>query len=90
MSKLLMFVEKAHPILRTIIPDVQDFKDPLLHETIKNMCYSIRPTQLKEAKGAHASAAGMAANQWGIKSRIFIFTPEGSEEGKKLAERLKK
>lgn len=84
MPKLLMFVDKTHPILREIIPAVRDFKDPLLHETIKNMCYSILPTQLKDANGAHESAAGMAANQWGIKRRIFIFTPEGSEEGKRV------
>jgi peptide deformylase len=84
MPKLLMFVEKTHPILREIMPEVQDFKDTILHETIKDMCYSILPAQLKDANGAHESAAGMAANQWGIKRRIFIFTPEGSEEGKRL------
>lgn len=84
MPKLLMFVDKTHPILREIIPEIQDFKDPILYETIKNMCYSIMPTQLKEANGAHKSAAGMAANQWGIKKRIFVFTPAGAEEGKKL------
>lgn len=84
MPKLLLFVGKTHPILREIIPEVQNFKDPTLHEAIKDMCYSILPTQLKNAKGAHKSAAGMAANQWGIKRRVFIFTPEGSEAGKKL------
>jgi peptide deformylase len=84
MPTLLLFVEKSHPILREVIPDVQDFNDPTLHETIKDMCYSIQPAQLKEAHGAHESAAGMAANQWGIKKRIFIFTPEGSGENKKL------
>jgi peptide deformylase len=84
MPKLLLFVKKFHPILREIIPEVQDFQDPTLHETIKDMCYSILPSQLREANGAHESAAGMAANQWGIKKRIFLFTPEGSEDGKKL------
>lgn len=84
MPKLLLFVEKTHPILREIIPEVQDFKEPTLHETIKDMCYSILPKQLKDAKGAHESAAGMAATQWGIKKRIFIFTPEGSDADKKL------
>lgn len=83
MPKLLMFVDKTHPILREIIPEVQNFKDPILHETIKDMCYSILPAQLK-ANGVHENAAGMAANQWGIKRRLFIFTPEGSEKGKKL------
>jgi len=84
MPKLLTFVEKTHPILREIMPNVQDFKDPMLHEIIKDMCYSILPTQLKNANGAYKSAAGMAANQWGIRKRIFIFTPDGSEEGNKL------
>lgn len=84
MPRLLQFVEKTHPILRERMPEVHDFNDPLLHETIEDMCFSIRPAQLKEANGAHKSAAGMAANQWGIKKRIFIFTPDGSEEGKRL------
>lgn len=84
MPKLLQFVEKSHPILREIMPDVLDFKDPSLQDLIKDMCHSISPAQLKAANGAHESAAGMAANQWGIKQRIFIFTPEGSEIGKRL------
>lgn len=83
MPKLLRFVDKTHPILREIMPEIQNFEDPILHETIKDMCYSILPTQLKDANAAHESAAGMAANQWGIKKRIFIFTPEGSGEGKR-------
>jgi peptide deformylase len=71
--KLLTLVPKTDPILRNVMPEEQDFKDPVLQETIKDMCYSILPEQLKE------SAAGMAANQWGIKKRIFIVTPNGSE-----------
>lgn len=84
MPQLLKFVEKTHPLLREVIPEVENFKDPTLHECIKDMCYSIMPTQLAEAKGAHKSAAGMAANQWGIKRRIFIYTPEGADENKPL------
>jgi hypothetical protein len=41
MPKLLLFVEKTHPILREIIPEVRDFNDPAFHETINDMCYSI-------------------------------------------------
>ncbi len=78
MPKLLSFVEKIHPLLRETMPPVRDFNDPSLHEIIENMCYSIQPKQLKAARGAHEGAAGMAANQWGIKKRVFIFTPEGS------------
>lgn len=84
MPTLLKFVKKNDPILREIMPPVSNFADPLLHETIENMCYSILSPQLKAAHGAHDSAAGMAANQWGIKQRIFIFTPDGSDEGKRM------
>ena len=84
MPKLLLFVEKNHPLLREIIPDVLDFKDQSLHETISDMCYSILPEQLKAANAAHENAAGMAANQWGIKRRIFIFTPHGSAQEKSV------
>src|SRR5437870_4930727 len=78
MPNLLFFVEKNHPILREIMPEVQDFNDAELQQMIEDMCYSIAPEQIKKANGAFDSAAGMAANQWGIKKRIFIFTPEGS------------
>lgn len=83
MVKLLQFAKKSDPVLRKILAPVQDFKDPALHETIEDMCYSILPEQLKAAHGAHESAAGMAANQWGIEKRIFIYTPEGSQPEKK-------
>jgi peptide deformylase len=83
MPTLLTFVEKSHPILREIMPDVQNFNDPALHEMIENMRYSIIPEQLEKAIGAFAVAAGMAANQWGIKLRVFIFTPDGSHAGKR-------
>ena len=72
MPKLLLFVEKTHPILREIMPEVRDFKDPTFHETIKDMCHSILPQQLKDAHAAHESAAGMAANQWGIKKEYLF------------------
>ena len=78
MPKLLNFVAKTHTMLREKIPDVVDFKDPALHQTIEDMCYSILPEQLRASGGVHESAAGMAANQWGINKRIFIFTPDGS------------
>lgn len=83
MPKLLLFVEKTDPILRRVMPLERDFKDSALHELIEDMTYSILPEQLHAAKGAHNSAAGMAANQWGIARRVFIFTPEGSGVGKK-------
>lgn len=84
MPKLLKFVEKMHPILREIMPEEQKFQDLALQQIIEDMCYSIQPKQLKEAGGAHESAAGMAANQWGLRKRIFIYTPDGSGLGKKI------
>jgi peptide deformylase len=81
MPKLLTFVEKTHPILREVMPLVDNFKDPTLHETIDDMCYSILPAQLKRAKAAYTSAAGMAANQWGIRKRVFLVT---ANEGDKI------
>lgn len=82
MANLLTFVAKDHPILREVMPEVVDVHDPALRATLQDMCYSILPAQLKAAQGAHDSAAGMAANQWGIRCRAFVFTPEGSGEGK--------
>ena len=85
MPRLLRFVEKSDPILRETMPEVTDFNDPELHALIEDMCYSILPEQLAAAKGAHKSAAGMAANQWGIKKRVSLFTPDGSEADSPLA-----
>jgi peptide deformylase len=84
MLKLLTFVDKSNQILREVMPEEQNLNEPALHDTIKDMCYSILPAQLAAANGAHESAAGMAANQWGIKRRVFIFTPEGSDPGKQV------
>lgn len=85
MPKLLTFVEKSHPILRETMPEVLDFNDKALHKVIADMRYSILPAQLKRANAPYERAAGMAANQWGLKKRIFIFTPDGNDEGKQLA-----
>jgi peptide deformylase len=84
MPTLLMFAPKTDPILREIMPEVQNFADPKLHQMIQNMCYSILPKQLETAKGVHKSAAGMAANQWGLTLRVFLYTPDGSEAGNRL------
>lgn len=73
MPNILNLVTKTDPILREIMPDVVDFNDSSLAEIIEDMRYSIHPDQLK------SRAAGMAANQWGIKKRIFIFAPLGSD-----------
>lgn len=80
MPNLLLFVAKTHPILRETMPDVTDFNDPILREIISDMRYSVQPKQLLAAGAENDSAAGMAANQWGIKQRVFLYTPDGSKE----------
>lgn len=82
MANLLKFVEKSDPILREVMPEERDFSDPVLKKLISDMKYSILPKQLAKAGAAHKSAAGMAANQWGIRRRVFIFTPNGSNSDK--------
>lgn len=74
MPKSLTLVPKNDLILRSVQSEEKDFNDPLLKEIIEDMCYSILPKQLKEP------AAGMAANQWGISRRVFIFSPENEAE----------
>src|SRR5689334_6354449 len=68
--KSLALVPKSDPILRQVMPAEQDFKDPTLQDAIVDMCHSILPEQLKEP------AAGMAANQWGLPRRVFIYMPD--------------
>jgi peptide deformylase len=84
MPKLLHFILKHHPLLRETMPVIQDFQDPALHETIEDMIYSILPEQLKTVDAPHANAVGMAANQWGIDKRVFIFAPQSLQEKDKL------
>lgn len=74
--KLLHLVEYADPILRQETKKV-DF--PLSAEDkqiIADMKYSIKDRQLKKANAPFESAAGMAANQWGIDKKIFLFAPK--------------
>ncbi|MDB6096074.1 MAG: def [Francisellaceae bacterium] len=80
MPKLLRFVPKSSHILRNKLPNLENIQSLEIQELIDSMIYSIRPAQLAAAKAIFTSAAGMAANQWGLDKRIFIFTPEGSGE----------
>lgn len=84
MPKLLLFVAKTHPILRETMPPVTDFNDPALKEIIDDMRFSVQPAQLLQAGAENDSAAGMAANQWGIKKRVFLYTPDGSKENSNM------
>jgi peptide deformylase len=78
-ARLLQLVPYEHPLLRK---QAQIVVFPLSEEDqaiIRAMKYSIQPEQLKEAKAPWDAAVGMAANQWGIDKRIFIFCPEATD-----------
>ncbi len=49
--------------------------------TIADMIYSIQPEQLLAAGAPWDAASGMAANQWGIDKSIFLYAPNGTENG---------
>jgi len=75
MPRLLKIVDYHHPLLRQVMPPV-DF--PLTSEDkhiILDMKYSIQREQLQKAEAPWDTAVGMAANQWGIPKRIFLFCP---------------
>lgn len=74
---MLSLVDYNNSILRINTAAV---KFPLSTEDIQiiqNMKYSIQPAQLKQSNAAFASVAGMAANQWGLNKKIFLFCPVG-------------
>ena len=54
----------------------QDVSFPLDEETltlVRDMRYSIQPAQLAKACAPWPSAAGMAAIQWGVEKRVFLW-----------------
>lgn len=76
-AQLLTLVPYDHPILRTRTETVQfplSIEDQAI---IRDMKYSIQKEQLKKAQAPWEAAVGMAANQWGINKRIFLFCPDG-------------
>lgn len=75
-ARLLYLVPYEHAILRK---PTQTVVFPLSEEDtdiIRAMKYSIQEAQLKKANAPWNAAVGMAANQWGIDKRIFLFSPE--------------
>jgi len=78
--KLLQFVDYEDARLRRAIQPIQFPLDKMEEQLIQNMLYSIQKEQLKEVDASWESAAGMAANQWGINKRIFLYCPEGDSE----------
>lgn len=74
--QLLKFVDYHHPILRQLIEPVSFPLNDRDKQLIQDMKYSIQAKQLKKAKAPWKNASGMAANQWGIQRRIFLYCPE--------------
>eukprot|EP01088_Endostelium_zonatum_P006887 TRINITY_DN1902_c0_g1_i1.p1 TRINITY_DN1902_c0_g1~~TRINITY_DN1902_c0_g1_i1.p1 ORF type:complete len:426 (-),score=62.58 TRINITY_DN1902_c0_g1_i1:88-1365(-) len=73
---LLYNVSPRHPILQT---PCHTIKFPLSEQDkqiAKDMTYSITPESLERSGACWKTSAGMAANQWGILKRIFIFVPD--------------
>ena len=80
--QLLQLANETDQILHHSIGDMS-LEEILSLETkqiVANMIYSIRPEQLQAANAPFNKAAGMAANQWNIRKRIFLFCPTGSDQ----------
>jgi SEC-C motif-containing protein len=75
--RLLHLVNYHHQILRQVTETVAFPLSEQDKQLISDMKYSIQPEQLKKADAPWDAAVGMAANQWGINKRIFLFCPEG-------------
>ena len=75
--RLLKLVPYDHPILREPTETVHFPLSAEDQAIIRDMKYSIQKEQLKKAEAPWEAAVGMAANQWGINKRIFLFCPEG-------------
>ena len=76
MPQLLRLVQYQDPVLRRVISPVNFPLSVADVQLILDMKYSIQSEQLRRAQAPFDSAAGMAANQWGIQKRIFLFCPE--------------
>lgn len=74
--QLLKLVDFDNSILRQAIEPVHFPLSAVDKQYIEDMKYSIQPEQLKAADAPWESAAGMAANQWGLNKRIFLFCPD--------------
>ncbi|CAF1274279.1 unnamed protein product [Adineta steineri] len=79
--QLLQLVAETDPILHSPIEEMSltDISSDATKQIVANMVYSIRPQQLQRANAPYSKAAGMAANQWNINKRIFLFCPTGSD-----------
>jgi peptide deformylase len=73
MPKQLILEPYDSAILRKALRPVPDPLKPEIQSMIADMLYSIDIAQLGK------SAAGMAANQWGLNWQIFLYCPTGNE-----------
>ncbi len=73
MPKQLVLVPYERDILRKRLNRVPDPLAPEIQAVIDDMLYSIDIAQLGK------SAAGMAANQWGLNWQIFMYCPKGND-----------
>lgn len=74
---LLSFADYHDDILKNPTETVQFPLSDEDQQIIRNMIYSIQTEQLIKAGAPFKSAAGMAANQWGLNKRIFLYCPDG-------------
>ncbi|UJR16929.1 hypothetical protein I4U23_003827 [Adineta vaga] len=79
--QILMLAAEMDHILHHRIADMslEEICSDETKQIVANMIYSIRPQQLESANAPYNKAAGMAANQWNINKRIFLFCPDGSD-----------
>jgi peptide deformylase len=77
---LLNLAEYPDPILRKVTHRVSFPLSEEDKQIIEDMKFSIQDAQLKKANAPFESAAGMAANQWGIDKQIFLFAPKRGDK----------
>jgi SEC-C motif-containing protein len=78
--RILTLVDFHHSLLRQTAETVHFPLNDTDTQLIADMKYSIHPDQLKAANAPWESAAGMAANQWGVNKRIFLFCPDSDTD----------
>lgn len=76
--KKLGLIPYESPLLRQTLKPVLDPSAAGVQPVVEDMLYSIAFPRLQR------SAAGMAANQWGIDWQIFVYCPDGNEAGKSV------
>ncbi|MBA3535001.1 MAG: peptide deformylase [Tatlockia sp.] len=78
---LLDFASSRAAILHRVIKPLMYPLSKDDRKLIRDMKYSILPPQLSKQNAAWSDSVGMAANQWGLEKRIFLFAPEGTSKG---------